>query len=181
MIALAGGIERVEHRVAGAGRDRLADAGGLDDSGGTDQLARQVARAVEARGRAGAQIGEDMAGRAVIDEIEPGRCARMGRDMAVVDTFALPQAADRMAGAVIAERPEIADRHALARRRDRAVRGIAAMTEQEGTALGAGRVELAERFAEAKEIEAAIGHVSNHSDGAGTPGNTAFLEHRMAK
>ena len=55
------------------------------------------------------------------------------------------------------------------------------MTEQEGAALGAGRVELAERFAEAKEIEAAVGHVSNHSDGAGTPGNTAFLEHRMAK
>jgi hypothetical protein len=44
------------------------------------------------------------------------------------------------------------------------------MAEQEGAALGTGRIELAERFAEAKKIEAAVGHVSNHSDGAGTPG-----------
>ena len=29
---------------------------------------------------------------------------------------------------------------------------------------------IAERFAEAKKIEAAVGHVSNHSDGAGTTG-----------
>ena len=56
------------------------------------------------------------------------------------------------------------------------------MAEQEGPALGAGRIELAEWLAEAEEIETAVGHAFETIEMAPERrGSPDFLEHRTEK
>ena len=99
-----------------------------------------------------------VAGGIVGDEVDRGEGVAIGGHAAVVDAFALPELAQHRAVGVVADRREVADARALARRRDREVRAVAAEALQvEAAAFGAGLVELDHRLAEGEDVDG--GHV----------------------
>ena len=79
-LGLVGDVDSGERGVGGGGRDRLADAGDVQDLRRADAVDRQVGLADPARRRARAHIGKLVALRAVGDEIEPGVSAAVDDD-----------------------------------------------------------------------------------------------------
>jgi len=116
--------------------------------------ARQLRERQPARRRAAAKEVEVMPGFVVGDEVDRGEGVGIGDDAGVVDAFARPHRAQHRAVDVAAERREIADLGALARRRDREVRRVAAEALQiEPPVAVAGLVELDHRLAEGEDVE----------------------------
>ena len=124
-----------EHGVAGAAADRLADARHMQQARAADHVDGQRRRLHSRCRRAGAQIGELVAGRAVRHEIDAGRRARIRRHAASVDAFVGPQAQERAAERVVADARDVPRARAEARRGDRHVRRVAA----EAAHVGVGR------------------------------------------
>ena len=82
----------------------------------------------------------------------------VGADAALLDAFVAPELAQHRAVSVVADRREVADARALARRRDREVRGVTAEAlEIDPAVFGAGLVELDHRLAEGEDVD--CGHV----------------------
>jgi hypothetical protein len=106
-----------------------------------------------------------MAGGVVGDEVDRGERVAVGANAALLDAFAAPEIAQHRAIGVVADCGEVADARALARRRDREVRGVATEAlEVDATAFGSGLVELDHRLAEGEDVDCV--HVVAGASGA---------------
>ena len=122
-------LEGVEHGIAGAFGDRLADPGGVQDPGTRDIGLGNGGGGHAARGRVPAIVAELMARRPMRDEIDAGRRVLVPLDPARVDPFPRPQIEKTVAEAVSADPRQIADTGADPCCRDGAVRRVAAMAQ----------------------------------------------------
>ena len=150
-LGVVGDVDRGEGRVGGGGRDRLADAGNVQDLGLADAVDRQVGLADPARRRARAHVGELVAVLAMGDEIKPGMSAAVDHDPARVDAFLEPKLGQRLAETVGADGGEIGGVRAKPRRSDHRVRSVAAESLHEGRAV-LRLIEFDQRFADRQKI-----------------------------
>ena len=144
-----------EDGIGSAGRDRLADAGGVQHLRILDEIRRHIVGRHAARGGAGAHVGEDVAFRTVGDEVEAGMGDRTALDAGGVDALVLPQLHEGFAELVGSDGGNVADAGALARGRDGAIRGVAAMAGNEDV-LARRLTELVKRFADGNDVGHAL-------------------------
>ena len=151
----AGDLDRGVRGVAGLRADGQRDARQVQQAGALDQPPRQLRRPQPARRRSVAKEMEVMACRVVGDEIDRGEGLGIGDHARVVDTLAIPQAAQHRAVGVVTERTDVGHPGALARGGDGEVAAVAAEALQVGTAVTlAGLIELDHRLAEGDDVEA---------------------------
>jgi len=147
-------LDRREAGVAGARADRQRDARQMQHARCRDTLARQVGRAHAAGRRTRAEEVEVVAARVVRDEVDRRERVGVAAHRRMVDAFAAPQRAQHRAVGVVAERADVGDARALARRGDGEVARVPAVALQVDAAVALARlVELDHRLAERDDVD----------------------------
>jgi hypothetical protein len=138
----ARGFNGGKYGVAGAGGNRLRNAGNVQPPGVAHGAQVHRLRLHAAGRRAGAQVAEGVAFRPVVDEIQAGGRLRIACDRAGIHAFRLPQVQQHAAEMVVSDAAQVSGAGALPGCGDHGVGRVAAKALAVNRLAGRALVEL---------------------------------------